>query len=159
MTARTAQWASTLLLCLILACQAWGVEPRERLADPGLEARAREISSELRCLVCQNESIDDSQADLAHDIRVLVRDRLVAGDTNSQARQAVVDRYGEFVLLRPRVEAATWLLWFGPPALLALGFIGTFFWLRSHSNPAVSPEPLSAAEQARLADVMQDRNG
>ena len=88
------------------------VEPRERLADPALEARARVICGELRCLVCQNELIDESGADLAHDIRVLVRERLVAGDTNAQTIQAVVNRYGSFVLLKPPVEPATYVLWY-----------------------------------------------
>ena len=114
-----------LVVALLMTAPAWAVEPSERLADPALEARARSISSELRCLVCQNESIDESHADLAHDIRVLVRERLSAGDTNAAARQAVVDRYGEFVLLRPRIEPATYVLWFGPVGLLVLGFGAT----------------------------------
>src|SRR6202046_3324367 len=100
-------------LFLLAAFTALAVEPRERLADPGLEARARTISSQLRCLVCQNESIDDSAADLAHDIRVFVRERLTAGDTNAQAVPAVVSRYGSFVLLKPPVAPATYLLWHG----------------------------------------------
>jgi cytochrome c-type biogenesis protein CcmH len=106
-------------LLLLVALAAPAVEPRERLADPAQEARARSISSQLRCLVCQNESIDDSGADLAHDIRVFVRERLTAGDTNAQAMQAIVSRYGSFVLLKPPVESATYLLWYGPPLLLA----------------------------------------
>jgi cytochrome c-type biogenesis protein CcmH len=96
----------------------WAVEPSERLADPGLEARARVISQELRCLVCQNESIDDSNAQLAHDLRLLVRSRLVAGDTNQQVLNYIVARYGVFVLLNPPFEPVTWLLWLGPPALV-----------------------------------------
>ena len=108
-------WLALLaLLLLALARPAFAVEPRERLADPALEARARAISSELRCLVCQNESIDESGADLAHDIRMLVRERLTAGDTDAQAIQAVVNRYGAFVLLKPPVEPATYVLWYGP---------------------------------------------
>ena len=94
------------------------VEPSERLADPGLEARARVISQELRCLVCQNESIDDSNAQLAHDLRLLVRRRLVAGDTDQQVLNYIVARYGVFVLLNPPFEPMTWLLWLGPPALV-----------------------------------------
>ena len=111
-------WLRFLLLCLLLAIvpAAWAVNPNEMLADPALEQRARDISTELRCLVCQNESIDDSDADLAKDIRVLVRERLTAGDTDDQVRQFLVDRYGEFVLLRPRVEGHTLLLWFAAPA-------------------------------------------
>ena len=96
----------------------WAVEPSERLADPGLEARARVISQELRCLVCQNESIDDSNAQLAHDLRLLVRRRLVAGDTDQQVLNYIVARYGVFVLLNPPFEPVTWLLWLGPPALV-----------------------------------------
>lgn len=96
----------------------WAVEPSERLADPGLEARARVISQELRCLVCQNESIDESNAQLAHDLRLLVRRRLVAGDTDQQVLNYIVARYGVFVLLNPPFEPVTWLLWLGPPALL-----------------------------------------
>ena len=112
-------------LFLLVALAAPAVEPRERLADPAQEARARSISSQLRCLVCQNELIDDSGADLAHDIRVFVRERLTAGDTNAQAMQAIVSRYGSFVLLKPPVEPATYLLWYGPPLLLAAGLVGT----------------------------------
>ena len=96
----------------------WAVEPSERLADPGLEARARVISQELRCLVCQNESIDESNAQLAHDLRLLVRRRLVAGDTDQQVLNYIVARYGVFVLLNPPFEPVTWLLWLGPPALV-----------------------------------------
>ena len=96
----------------------WAVEPSERLADPGLEARARVISQELRCLVCQNESIDESNAQLAHDLRLLVRRRLVAGDTDQQVLNYIVARYGVFVLLNPPLEPVTWLLWLGPPALV-----------------------------------------
>ena len=96
----------------------WAVEPSERLADPGLEARARVISQELRCLVCQNELIDELNAELAHDLRLLVRRRLVAGDTDQQVLNYIVARYGVFVLLNPPFEPVTWLLWLGPPALV-----------------------------------------
>lgn len=143
---------------LLLAGQALAVEPRERLADPALEARARGITAELRCLVCQNESVDDSNADLAHDIRVLVRDRVQAGDTDKAARQAVVDRYGQFVLLRPLVEPSTYVLWFGPPALLLIGLAGTFVWLRHRPTAAATPAPLSEAERVRLEAMLQDRD-
>lgn len=139
---------------LLLAISAYAVEPVERLPDPAMEARARSISTELRCLVCQNESIDESHADLAHDIRVLVRERLKAGDTDAQATQAVVSRYGDFVLLRPPVKPATWLLWFGPVALLLTGLTGTLYWLRS--RPAVVPPALSAVEQAELERLLKD---
>jgi cytochrome c-type biogenesis protein CcmH len=146
-------------LLLLIALSAHAVEPRERLADPALEARARVISGQLRCLVCQNESIDESGADLAHDIRVLVRERLTAGDTNAQATQAVVDRYGAFVLLRPPVQPATYVLWFAPPALVVAGFVGIMFWLRRRSARAVGPAPLSADEQRRLDGLLSERDG
>jgi cytochrome c-type biogenesis protein CcmH len=107
------------LLTAIGVPASWAVEPSERLGDPGLEARARAISQELRCLVCQNESIDDSNAQLAHDLRLLVRRRLVAGDTDQQVLNYIVARYGVFVLLNPPFEPVTWLLWLGPPALVS----------------------------------------
>jgi cytochrome c-type biogenesis protein CcmH len=135
------------------------VEPRERLADPALEARARTISGELRCLVCQNESIDESNADLAHDIRILVRERLVAGDTNAQTIQAVVNRYGSFVLLKPPVEPATYVLWYGPPLLVALGLVGTAVWLRRRYVAPVTVAPLSAEERRRLDRLLRDNEG
>jgi cytochrome c-type biogenesis protein CcmH len=104
-----------------LALPAFAVNPNEMLSDPTLEARARAISAGLRCLVCQNESIDDSDADLAHEIRVLVRERLTAGDTDDQVRQYLVDRYGEFVLLRPVFAWHTLALWAAAPAILVVG--------------------------------------
>jgi cytochrome c-type biogenesis protein CcmH len=147
------------LVLLLGAVPAGAVEPRERLADPAMEARARVISGELRCLVCQNESIDESGADLAHDIRVLVRERLVAGDTNAQTIQAVVNRYGSFVLLKPPVEPATYVLWYGPPILVALGLVGTAFWLRRrHAMPA-AVAPLSVEERRRLDRLLRDNEG
>src|SRR3954468_8332537 len=109
---------AALLLVVMVAMPSFAVLPDERLADPALEARARALSKELRCLVCQNESIDDSNADLAHDLRVLVRERLVAGDSDQQVLAYLRSRYGDFVLLRPPFEPATWFLWFGPPGLL-----------------------------------------
>ncbi len=140
-----------LLALLALAGTARAVEPGEMLSNPALEARARAIGAELRCLVCQNESIDDSNADLAHDLRVLLRERLVAGDTDAQATQYIVDRYGQFVLLKPPVEPATYVLWFGPVALLLIGGAGTIFYLRRHRPEAIgAPAPLSADERQRI---------
>lgn len=136
-------------LLLMLPMAAWAVEPGERLADPALESRARAISAELRCVVCQNESIDESRADLARDIRRLVRDRLLAGENDQAVTRAVVDRYGAFVLLRPPVEAATWLLWFGPLALLLSAGAAVGFWLRRR-RAIQPPAPLTEAEQRRL---------
>ncbi len=144
------------MLMLLVVAHALAVEPSERLADPVLEARARAISATLRCLVCQNESIDDSNADLAHDIRVLVRQRLLAGDTNAQARQAIVNRYGEFVLLKPPVQPATYILWFGPVAILLVGLVATVLWLRRRPAATAGPAPLSAQEQTRLDSLLRE---
>jgi len=149
---------SALLLLLVLAGVAVAVEPNERLADPVLEARAREISKGLRCLVCQNESIDDSGADLAHDIRVLLRERLTAGDTDAQAIRFIVARYGDFVLLKPPVEPATYLLWFGPPAVLLVGAVGAALAVRRRRS-VPEPPPLSEAEQQRLDRLAQEMEG
>jgi cytochrome c-type biogenesis protein CcmH len=109
------------LALLWLALPAFAVNPDEMLSDPALEARARTISEGLRCLVCQNESIDDSDADLAHEIRVLVRERLKAGDSDDQVRQYLVDRYGEYVLLKPVLALHTIILWAAAPAILVVG--------------------------------------
>jgi cytochrome c-type biogenesis protein CcmH len=148
-----------LLLWLALLAPALAVEPAERLSDPALEARARSIGGELRCLVCQNESIDESGADLAHDIRMLVRQRLAAGDTDAQTIAAVVNRYGAFVLLKPPVEPATYVLWFAPPALILLGLGGTLVWLRRQRAVTVAAAPLSADEQRRLETLLAERDG
>jgi cytochrome c-type biogenesis protein CcmH len=141
---------------LLLTTHALAVEPSERLANPTLEARARSIGATLRCLVCQNESIDDSGADLAHDIRVLVRQRLLAGDTDTQVRQAIVDRYGQFVLLNPPVEPATYLLWFGPIAMLFVGFAGVVIWLRRRPVAAIDAAPLNEDEKRRLDKLLHE---
>lgn len=143
---------------LLIPLAAHAVRPDERLADPALEARARDISGQLRCLVCQNESIDESDADLAHDIRIFVRQRLTAGDTNQQAIAAVVDRYGQFVLLKPPVEPATYVLWYGPIALLVLGGIGIVVWMRGHKPPPVAATPLSADETANLDRLLREND-
>lgn len=112
-----------LLILVLLSVPALAVRPDEMLADPGLEARARTISEGLRCLVCQNQSIDDSDADLAHDLRVLVRERLTAGDSDQQVRDYLVARYGEYVLLNPVVAPHTLLLWIAAPVVLVIGGI------------------------------------
>ena len=134
---------------------ALAVEPNERLTDPALEARARALSKELRCLVCQNESIDDSNATLAHDLRLLLRERIAAGDSDQQVKQFMVSRYGDFVLLRPPLEPATYLLWFGPAVLLALGATGAVVYLR-HRKSGDAPPPLSADEERRVAQLLRD---
>ncbi|AMM85002.1 cytochrome c-type biogenesis protein [Martelella sp. AD-3] len=143
--------AMVLLLAPLTAAQA--VAPDEVLDDPALEARAREISAELRCLVCQNQSIDDSNADLARDLRLLVRDRLVDGDSNEEVIDYVVSRYGEFVLLKPRFSPQTWLLWGAPALLVVIG--GIVVWRLSKSRRAPD-RPLSQAEEERLERLLAD---
>jgi cytochrome c-type biogenesis protein CcmH len=138
---------AALALATVLAAPAIAVQPDEVLPDPRLETRARTISEGLRCLVCQNQSIDDSDAPLARDLRLLVRDRLKAGDSDADVEKYVVQRYGEFVLLRPVVAPHTMLLWFGPALVLTAGILGLAFTRRRGADPAL---PLSPAEQARL---------
>ncbi len=146
-----------LLLLVLLAGPARAVEPGEQLADPALEARARAISAELRCLVCQNQSIDDSDAPLAKDLRVLVRERLKAGDSDTAVRDYVVARYGEFVLLKPRVSGRTALLWAAPLLVLLLGgVILIVAWQRSRTAPA-APRALSEEEERAVRDLLSDR--
>jgi cytochrome c-type biogenesis protein CcmH len=143
-------------LCLLaLGAAADAVEPRERLADPALEARARAISKELRCLVCQNESIDDSGADLAHDLRVLLRERLQRGDSDQDVRSFLVSRFGQFVLLRPPVEPATYALWFGPPLVLLLAAVAVAARLRRRGGDG-APLPLSDSERGRLTRLIDE---
>jgi cytochrome c-type biogenesis protein CcmH len=137
-----------VLLALMAPMAALAVNPSEMLKDPALEARARAISSELRCLVCQNESIDDSNAKLAHDLRVLVRQRLVAGDTNAQVKQYIVDRYGEFVLLRPVFAIHTLVLWFAAPAVLLIGAIAIIFGAR---RKGAGPQSVTMTDEDRGA--------
>jgi cytochrome c-type biogenesis protein CcmH len=143
-------WLRALLLALCLATPVLALSPDEILADPVLEQRARDISAGLRCLVCQNQSIDDSDADLAKDLRVLVRERLVAGDSDEAVRQYLVDRYGEYVLLNPRVNGHTLLLWIAAPVLLLAG-LGTLF-VMGRKRRAVDAG-LSAEEQAALDEL------
>jgi len=139
----------------LLGTPATAVQPDEMLADPKLEARARDLSGELRCLVCQNQSIDDSDAPLAKDLRVLVRERLKAGDSDIQVKDWLVARYGEFVLLRPRFNAHTALLWTLPFAVLFLGAAGIAVALRRRASAASPVEaPLSAEEKARLDRIL-----
>jgi cytochrome c-type biogenesis protein CcmH len=146
-----------VVLFILLAMPAIAVLPDERLADPALEARARALSQELRCLVCQNQSIDDSNADLAHDLRVLVRERLGAGDSDAQVLAYLTSRYGDYVLLRPPVKPTTWLLWFGPPLLLVAGGLAILLaWRRRRADTPTRSVPLSADEQARLARLLKE---
>ena len=142
------------LLVLLAPVAARAVTPDEMLKDPALEARARELSQELRCLVCQNQDIDDSAAPLAHDLRVLVRQRLKAGDSDQQVLDFLVARYGEFVLLKPRFELHTLLLWGLPPLALISGIIGMFVAMRRRKTQELESPALSAAEQRRLATLV-----
>lgn len=150
--------AALLVLLLALAMPAFAVEPDEMLADPALETRAREIGRDLRCLVCQNESIEDSDADLARDLRLLVRERLLAGDSDEQVIDYIAARYGDFVRLDPPVKPATWLLWFGPALLLMGAGFGTMRYLRQRDRLA-APAPLSDEERDRVAQLLKARHG
>ena len=136
---------------------AFAVQPDEILSDPELEARARVLSAQMRCLVCQNQSIDDSDAPLAKDLRVLIRERLVQGESNAQVVDYLVSRYGEFVLLKPRFNARTLLLWGGPFAILLIGSLVIFMRRRKGSGLAVPEQALSADEQARLDDILKSK--
>ncbi|HZY67668.1 MAG TPA: cytochrome c-type biogenesis protein [Devosia sp.] len=144
-----------LLLTLWLAVPALAVNPDEILADPVLETRARAISAQLRCLVCQNESIDDSNADLARELRLIVRERLVAGDSDAQVLQYLVDRYGEYVLLRPVFAPHTALLWAAAPVILVIGGVAIVLALRRRragddlAAPALTPEEQRALDELR----------
>lgn len=148
--------ATILAAVLVLASSfaAHAVRPDEVLADPALEARARGISAELRCMVCQNQSIDDSDADLAHDLRVLVRERLKAGDTDQEVVDYIVSRYGEFVLLKPRFNLRNALLWTAPLLILVAG--GLFLILRGRKPGTDPAAPLSRSEQKRLKEMLRE---
>ncbi|MEQ1617444.1 MAG: cytochrome c-type biogenesis protein [Terricaulis sp.] len=136
------------VLAMTFAAHALAVEPGEMLPDPVLEQRAREISTHLRCVVCQNQTIDDSDAPLAHDMRLLVRERLTAGDTDGEVLDYIVARYGNFVLLRPPFQANTWVLWIAPFAVLALALAGLLMQMRGRAAP--SSAPLTEEERALL---------
>jgi cytochrome c-type biogenesis protein CcmH len=146
-------WAVTAWLALAAMQPAVAVQPDEILKDPALETRARALSRELRCLVCQNQSIDDSDADLARDLRLLVRERLTAGDSDEQVTDFLVARYGEFVLLRPRFWHNA-PLWMTPVAALIAGAIAIFVALRRRRAAPTAAAPLSAEEERRLAEVI-----
>ena len=143
-----------MAMVAVLAMPAWAVQPDEQLDDPALETRAREISAELRCLVCQNQSIDDSNAPLARDLRILVRERLKAGDTNDEVLDYVVDRYGDYVLLRPPFRAGTWLLWLGPAALLLIVVVLLTIVVRRRRLVKPPPEPPLSDEERASLDIM-----
>jgi len=146
------------LLLAILICLApilaFAVQPDEVLQDPSLEARARALSAQLRCMVCQNQSIDDSDAELARDLRLLVRERIVAGDSDTQVIDYLVSRYGEFVLLRPRMTAQTILLWAAPGAVLLIGAIAFFAYSRRRA-PGGEAGALSAEERLKIEALLK----
>lgn len=144
-----------VLLALFAPTAAFAVEPDEILKDPVLEARARNLSSELRCLVCQNQSIDDSAAPLARDLRLLVRERLEKGDSDKQVLNFLVARYGEFVLLKPRFELQNLLLWGLPPFALVAGMIALFISARRRRSVNLQAQALSPAEQQRIATLVE----
>ncbi len=140
-------------LWLLMAVPAFAVLPDEVLPDPTLEARARALSRELRCVQCQSESIDDSNAAIARDLRLLVRERLVAGDSDDEVKSYLVARYGEFVLLSPALHGANWLLWLAGPLML-LGGAGVA--MATLRRKPVPEEPLTEADAARLRDILKD---
>jgi cytochrome c-type biogenesis protein CcmH len=146
-----------LAAALIIAAAAAGaVQPDEVMKDPALEARARALSAELRCMVCQNQSIDDSDAPLARDIRLLIRDRIAKGESDEAVQAFLVSRYGDFILLRPRFKPETLLLWLSAPLTLALGAMGIYYARRRAPPPT---PPLSAEEEKRLAEIADSGKG
>ncbi len=152
MNMRKYRFLAVLFIGSMQLARAFAVEPNEVLSDPGLEARARALSAELRCMVCQNESIDESNAPLAHDLRVLVRDHLKAGESDAAIRQYLVARYGDFILLKPPLKAETLLLWATPLLVLIAGGLGIGFAARRRS---AAPVVLNEEEQVRLADLLK----
>jgi cytochrome c-type biogenesis protein CcmH len=156
------RWCIALLaaagLALVAAPAAAATSPEEMLEDPRLEERARTLGKQLRCVVCQNQSIDDSNAPLARDLREVVRERLVAGDSNTEVLDYVTARYGDFVLLEPPVRASTWLLWYGPAALLVVGGVGAAVWLRRQRRDPQVVQPLSDEERADLDRLLKERS-
>jgi cytochrome c-type biogenesis protein CcmH len=159
------KWTALGLLFLACIGPANAVQPDEMLPDPALETRARMLSRELRCMVCQNQSIDDSDAPLARDLRILVRERLTAGDSDRQVLDFLTTRYGEFVLLKPLLAWHTAVLWLAPPAVLLLGALVLIASLRRRRRAASSADPLgtlasstlTATEEARLAAILEER--
>ncbi|UWR04595.1 cytochrome c-type biogenesis protein CcmH [Ruegeria conchae] len=147
-----------LLILLLIASPVLAVQPDEVLDDPALEARARDISTGLRCLVCRNESIDESNAELARDLRILLRERLVAGDTDQEAVEFIVDRYGEYVLLKPTTTGANLMLWLAGPIMLliAAGMGWSFLRKRSRHQQAALSDALTDEEQERLRQILED---
>ena len=145
-----------ILSAALIATPVLAVQPDEVLSDPALEARARDLSKDLRCLVCRNENIDDSNADLARDLRILLRERLVAGDSDTAAIAYIVDRYGEYVLLNPTSKGANLILWIAGPFMLVLGGGMAFAYVRRRRGlNEPTAEALSAEEEKRLAEILR----
>jgi cytochrome c-type biogenesis protein CcmH len=144
----------TFLFTLAMSAASLAVQPDEVLKDPVLESRARDLSRELRCMVCQNQSIDDSEAPLARDLRLLVRERLTKGDSDGQVIDFLVARYGEFVLLKPRLEWQTLLLWGLPPAVLMVGIVALFVQIRRRNRAVAELPPLTAEERRKLSTLV-----
>ncbi len=156
----TSVFRTALVLTILFAASpSRAVTPSEVLSNPALETRARDIGKNLRCLVCQNQSIDDSDAQLARDLRLLVRERIRAGDSDNDVIAYVVSRYGDFVLLKPPLKAATVALWLGPAAiaLAAIFAVVAFYRRRAKGLVGTAPKPLSEAEKRRLAAVLEDK--
>jgi len=147
---------ATALLIALLAGPAFAISAVEQLDDPALESRARAIFKELRCLVCQNQSIDESDATLAMDLRLLVRERLVAGEADEAIVGYIVSRYGDFVLLEPPFKPTTYALWLGPAVILLLGAAGVAVYLRRHGSRTAPATPLTADERRRLDALIDD---
>ena len=152
------RFLAMVMLSFTLALPAAAVQPDEILKDPALEHRARELGALLRCVVCQNQSIDDSNAELARDMRLLVRDRLTRGETNDQVIDYVVERYGDFVLLNPPFKGITYVLWFGPAILVVMGIAGVILFYRRREDEQTGPTPLDADEQRRIKTLLQDKD-
>jgi cytochrome c-type biogenesis protein CcmH len=146
--------AFALLVVMMGSSAAYAVQPDEIMSDPVNESRARDLSRELRCMVCQNQSIDDSEAPLARDLRLLVRERIAAGDSDAQVIDFLVERYGEFVLLKPRLNPHTLLLWLLPPLALAGGGLALWVHGRRRAKSATAQDQLTAEEEARLEQLI-----
>lgn len=144
-----------ILALALIASPAFAVQPDEMLQDPALEARARAISHDLRCPVCQGESIDDSAAPISRDLRIAVRERLTAGDTDAQVVDYIVDRYGEFVLFKPRSTGSGLILWLTGPAMLLLGGAIAYATIRRRSRATEPAAPLTEADKERLAELLK----
>ena len=147
-----------ILALILLATPILAVEPSEMLADPAKEARARDLSKGLRCVVCRNQSIDDSNSGLARDLRVLLRERLAAGDSDAEAVQYLVNRFGDYILLEPPLKLSTYLLWFGPVLLILLGSGGYYIWWRKQPKTLAPVADLSADDRALLNDILSQKD-